>query len=101
MRTGASTLQRACEIVRETRELSGELVDQVARAALAPTRDGAGLPGPLFRQRLRRALLVADADQAARRRAARRHNGAHAEIWGDEHRPADHHQRRRGRRRRV
>jgi hypothetical protein len=45
VRTGESTLQRACELVRETRELTDELADQVARTALAPTRDGAGLPG--------------------------------------------------------
>jgi hypothetical protein len=83
VRTGESTLQRACELVRETRELTDELADEVARTALAPTRDGAGLPGPLFRQRLRRAVLAADSDQAARRRAARRSNGAHAEVWGD------------------
>ncbi|GAA2163994.1 hypothetical protein FHX52_2191 [Humibacillus xanthopallidus] len=83
IRTGATTLQRACELVRETRELDDELADHIARTTLAPTRDGSGLSGALFRQRLRRAMLSADADQAARRRAARRRIGAHSEVFDD------------------
>jgi hypothetical protein len=83
IRTGATTLHRACEVVRETRELDDEHTDQVARTALAPTRDGSGLSGALFRQRLRRALLAADVDQAARRRAARQRIGAHADVFDD------------------
>jgi hypothetical protein len=83
IRAGATTLHRACELVRETRELDDELADHVARVTLAPTRDGSGLSGALFRQRLRRALLAADADQAARRRAARQRVGAHAEVFDD------------------
>lgn len=86
IRSGATSLHRACEIVRESRHLGDDSADHVARTTLAPTRDGAGLTGTLFRQRLRRALLAADADtaaQAARRRAARRRNGAHADIYDD------------------
>ncbi|HET8987279.1 MAG TPA: HNH endonuclease signature motif containing protein [Humibacillus sp.] len=83
IRTGATTVHRACEIVRETRALDDESADHIARTALAPTRDGAGLSGALFRQRLRRALLAADTDQAARRRAARERIGAHAEVFDD------------------
>ena len=87
IRTGATSLDRACEIVRESRHLDDENADHLARTTLAPTRDGAGLTGTLFRQRLRRALLAADAaaQQAreARRRAARRRNGAHADIYDD------------------
>ncbi len=61
IRTGATSLDRACEIVRESRHLDDESADHLARTTLAPTRDGAGLTGTLFRQRLRRALLAADA----------------------------------------
>ena len=45
IRTGAASLHRACEIVRETRELDDAAADHVARTTLAPTRDGAGLSG--------------------------------------------------------
>jgi hypothetical protein len=83
IRSGATTVHRACEIVRQTRHLDDDAADHIARTALAPTRDGAGLSGSLFRQRLRRALLVADTDHAARRRAARAQNRAWAEIHDD------------------
>ena len=48
VRDGATPLWRACEIVRETRALDDEVADGIARAVLAPTRDGAGLPNALF-----------------------------------------------------
>lgn len=83
VRSGAAPLWRACELVRATRELDDELADHVAHTVLAPTRDGAGLSGTLFRQRLRRALLSAGEDQAARRGAARQRIGAHAELLDD------------------
>ncbi|HET7799076.1 MAG TPA: hypothetical protein VFL38_01570 [Humibacillus xanthopallidus] len=83
IRTGTTTIHRACELVRQTRHLDDDAFDHVARTTLAPTRDGAGLTGTLFRQRLRRALLTADADHAERRRAARAHNRAWAEIHDD------------------
>src|SRR5690606_17423351 len=67
-----------------TQSLSDEAVDEVARIALAPTRDGAGLTQGLFRQRLRRAVLSVDPEgAAARRRAARSRNGAYARIFDD------------------
>ena len=80
---GMHHLWRACEIVGEQPRRTNDGADQVARAALAPTRDGAGVFRALFRQRLRRALLAADADQATRRRAARQRIGAHADIFDD------------------
>lgn len=85
--TGLVSLRRACEVVEATRHLvDDELVDMLVAAVFAPTRDGAGLSAGLFRQRLRRAVLRADADAAAaaaRRRAARRRNGAHAQVFDD------------------
>ena len=83
VRDGATPLWRACEIVRETRGLDDEVADGVARTVLAPTRDGAGLPNALFRRRLRRAVLAADADRAAARRSARERIGAHARVFDD------------------
>jgi hypothetical protein len=83
IRSGATSLHRACELVAHTRHLDDDTADDVARTTLAPTRDGAGLTGSLFRQRLRRALLKADTDHAARRRAARARNRAWAEIYDD------------------
>lgn len=84
---GTISLRRACEVVRETRYLADdEVVDGLVKTVFAPTRDGAGLSGPLFRQRLRRAILRADADAEAakaRRREARQHNGARAEVFDD------------------
>ena len=72
IRTGCTTLWRACEIVPV--RLASLMTTWPIRWRVPPlpqTRDGAGLSGALFRQRLRRALLAADADQATRRRAAR------------------------------
>jgi hypothetical protein len=83
VRDGSTPLWRACEIVRETRVLDDDVADGVARTVLAPTRDGAGLSNGLFRRRLRRALLAADHDQAARRRSARERIGAHAQVYDD------------------
>lgn len=83
VRAGTTPLWRACEIVRETRALDDDVADGIARAVLAPTRDGAGLPNALFRRRLRRAVLAADDDQRARRRSARERIGAHAQVFDD------------------
>lgn len=83
VREGATPLWRACEIVSETRALDDEAADGIARTVLAPTRDGAGLPNALFRRRLRRAVLAADHEQAARRRSARERIGAHAQVFND------------------
>jgi hypothetical protein len=82
--TGRVPLARACQVLEETATLSDEQVEEVARIALAPTRDGAGLTQSLFRQRLRRAILSVDPDGvAARRRAARCRNGAYARVYDD------------------
>ncbi|MGN6751983.1 MAG: HNH endonuclease signature motif containing protein, partial [Intrasporangium sp.] len=83
---GTVSLRRACQVVEETRHLQHDVVAELVESVFAPTRDGAGLSGNLFRQRLRRAILRADADAAAaaaRRRAARRRNGARAQIFDD------------------
>lgn len=84
VQSGRVALSRACEVLSETQTLSDEAVDEIARIALGPTRDGAGLTQSLFRQRLRRAILTVDPDgAAARRRAARCRNGARARIFDD------------------
>ncbi|RKT77030.1 hypothetical protein DFJ68_0441 [Terracoccus luteus] len=80
---GRTTLRRAVRLTQLTRHLDDEAADRVARAVLAPTRDGAGLSDRLFAQRLRRALLVVDPDRVASRRAARRRIGAWARIDDD------------------
>ncbi|MGW5241738.1 hypothetical protein ACWEOW_22625 [Monashia sp. NPDC004114] len=51
---GVTTMARATQIVHATGHLDHEHADTVARAVLAPTRDGTGLAGALFRQRLNR-----------------------------------------------
>jgi hypothetical protein len=81
--TGSTTLQRACQVVEAARHLDDAAADAVARTALAPTRDGSGLAGALFRQRLRRATMAADADLARRRRAARQRLGVRAHLDED------------------
>jgi hypothetical protein len=84
VQSGRVSLARACQVLADTQSLSDEAVDEVARIALAPTRDGAGLTQGLFRQRLRRAILSVDPEgAAARRRAARSRNGAYARIFDD------------------
>ena len=83
---GSVSLRRACQVVEETRHLEHDAVQGLVESVFMPTRDGAGLSADLFRQRLRRAVLRADADAAtaaARRRAARKRNGAHAQIFDD------------------
>lgn len=83
---GTVSLRRACQVVEETRHLEHEAVQGLVESVFMPTRDGAGLSADLFRQRLRRAVLRADADAAtaaARRRAARKRNGAHAQVFDD------------------
>ncbi|MGW5242265.1 hypothetical protein ACWEOW_25345, partial [Monashia sp. NPDC004114] len=80
---GVTTMARATQIIHATGHLDHEHADQVARAVLAPTRDGTGLAGALFRQRLRRAVIAADTDHAARRRAARDRTGAYAQLHDD------------------
>ena len=83
---GTVSLRRACQVVEETRHLEHDAVQRLVESVFMPTRDGAGLSADLFRQRLRRAVLRADADAAtaaARRRAARKRNGAHAQIFDD------------------
>ncbi|WP_460629716.1 HNH endonuclease signature motif containing protein, partial [Intrasporangium mesophilum] len=80
---GRTTMARATQVVHATRHLDDQHADTVARAVLAPTRDGTGLAGALFRQRLRRAVIAADTDHAARRRAARDRIGAFAQVHDD------------------
>lgn len=84
--TGATTLYRACQLVTATRHLPDDLLDLVVRAALAPTRDGAGLPPARFRQRLRRALVAADTatgSETDTRKAARQRIGVFARLYDD------------------
>ncbi len=79
---GGVPLARACQVLSETANLSDEAVDEIARIALAPTRDGAGLTHTLFRQRLRRAVLSVQPQAAASRRGRCR-NGAYARVFDD------------------
>ena len=83
VRAGATTLRRACLILAETSGLTDDAADRVARAALAPTRDGAGLTQTLLRSRLRRALLAVDAESRARRRGARERIGVFGQVFAD------------------
>ncbi len=82
--TGQVSLRYATAVVTETRHLAEDAsVDDIVQVVFAPTRDGAGLTAPLFRSRLRRAVLRADTDTAARRRAARARNGVSAQVFDD------------------
>jgi len=83
VRTGATTLRRACLVLAETASLDDDAVDRVARATLAPTRDGAGLTHTLLRSRLRRAVLAADTDRRAHRRNARERIGVFGQVFDD------------------
>jgi hypothetical protein len=83
VRSGATTLRRACLLLSETSGLDDDAVDQVVRAVLAPTRDGAGLTNTLFRSRLRRARVAAGAEGREARRRARERIGVFGQVFDD------------------
>lgn len=84
LRSGATTLHRALQVVSETAALSDAHVAAVEETVLAPSRDGRTLSQRTFVTRLRRAIASVDTRGSGERRAqARSRRGVFGRLTGD------------------
>ena len=92
LRSGATTLHRALQVVSETAALSDADVAAVEQAVLAPSRDRQPVPQRTFVTRLRRAIASVDGRGSDERRAHARSRRGVGRPTGPE-RPGTHRRR--------